>query len=270
MDETIPPDNHQNPNTLDFPAFPHDTFMMAAQRVLAQQGVSIAEAGAALEIQYEQSQAERQALEAKNASLTERLFTDELTGLPNGNALKRDLESSEILNNPNLAVISIDLKNFKAVNDIKGHDFGDNVLKGVAQVLAIELAAQDSNEDIVKVITDKVRTKTRITDRVYRSNQRGDEMIILADMTPRSETQEDTSLTVDQRAQRLRDKVFHSIESYAELTTLNDINFSASVGLAVRHQAETPTELLALAEQEMYKHKKEQTKTLGAYRQIER
>lgn len=71
---------------------------------------------------------------------------DPLTGLPN----RRDFEERAGLvlalarRQPRpLAVGVIDLDNFKAVNDTKGHDAGDEVLRAVARALAGSLRASD-------------------------------------------------------------------------------------------------------------------------------
>ncbi len=75
----------------------------------------------------------------ENQSELERLSrTDALTGLYNRRAymeeLERALERSRRNGQPG-AVFFVDLNNFKAVNDVRGHDVGDSVLKNVAQVL---------------------------------------------------------------------------------------------------------------------------------------
>ena len=75
----------------------------------------------------------------ENQSELERLSrTDALTGPYNRRAymeeLERALERSRRNGQPG-AVFFVDLNNFKAVNDVRGHDVGDSVLKNVAQVL---------------------------------------------------------------------------------------------------------------------------------------
>ncbi|RBP83913.1 EAL domain-containing protein [Marinomonas rhizomae] len=64
--------------------------------------------------------------------------TDSLTGLPNRDAFTRKLSNSLILASEkghNLSLVLIDLDNFKEVNDTRGHEIGDEVLKQIAERL---------------------------------------------------------------------------------------------------------------------------------------
>jgi diguanylate cyclase (GGDEF)-like protein len=82
-----------------------------------------------------------------NDALKQSSFTDYLTGLRNRNGLydsfnrllKKASRRKEALD---LAVLYIDLDNFKYYNDTFGHDVGDLVLKEVAEILSI--TAKDS------------------------------------------------------------------------------------------------------------------------------
>jgi len=70
--------------------------------------------------------------------LREMTLIDPLTGLHNrrylDDALKREIAKAK-RSGSNLGVIMIDLDHFKKLNDSKGHDAGDEVLKAVSQVL---------------------------------------------------------------------------------------------------------------------------------------
>ncbi len=71
---------------------------------------------------------------------------DPLTGLPNRRFFNRSLEHALLLkkrNNTNLSVLFLDLDNFKKINDTKGHDVGDKVLKRIAKILNITIRATD-------------------------------------------------------------------------------------------------------------------------------
>ena len=92
---------------------------------------------------------------------------DPLTGLPNRRLMLDRLEQlikQSTRSQTNLAVIYIDLDNFKDVNDSRGHDFGDELLKVVAQ---------------------RLRSEVRDTDTVARIG--GDEFVILLGQLDRPE-----------------------------------------------------------------------------------
>jgi len=77
-------------------------------------------------------------IEAKNRQLEELALTDPLTGLPNRRAI--DIWASRQLNAAArhgfpIWVVMADLDHFKRINDRFGHDAGDAVLKGFAEVL---------------------------------------------------------------------------------------------------------------------------------------
>ena len=92
---------------------------------------------------------------------------DSLTGLPNRRLMLDRLEQlikQSTRSQTSLAVIYIDLDNFKDVNDSRGHDFGDELLKVVAQ---------------------RLRSEVRDTDTVARIG--GDEFVILLGQLDRPE-----------------------------------------------------------------------------------
>lgn len=92
---------------------------------------------------------------------------DPLTGLPNRRLMLDRLEQlikQSTRSQTSLAVIYIDLDNFKDVNDSRGHDFGDELLKVVAQ---------------------RLRSEVRDTDTVARIG--GDEFVILLGQLDRPE-----------------------------------------------------------------------------------
>ncbi|MBU5592477.1 EAL domain-containing protein [Clostridium sp. MSJ-4] len=65
-------------------------------------------------------------------------YYDPLTNLPNRLWLKEKL--NEIIeesgkNNEKFALLFIDIDNFKMINDILGHDFGDDVMKGISSTI---------------------------------------------------------------------------------------------------------------------------------------
>ena len=68
---------------------------------------------------------------------TERATRDRLTGLTNREGLERWLGGSDLdgVDMPLVGVVMIDLDGFKAVNDVHGHEVGDQLLQAVAGAL---------------------------------------------------------------------------------------------------------------------------------------
>jgi len=82
-----------------------------------------------------QRQEETQKLSDDNRRIA---FTDPLSGLPNRRALLARLEEVASIDRSrvqSLAVIFIDLDGFKVINDVHGHQFGDNLITSVGAVL---------------------------------------------------------------------------------------------------------------------------------------
>lgn len=87
---------------------------------------------------------------------------DPLTDLRNGRFLQhyldRELKRSSRFNEP-LSVLGIDLDNFKGVNDLKGHEAGDRVLKDIADIFKDELrdydvVARNGGDEFVAVLPE--------------------------------------------------------------------------------------------------------------------
>ncbi|WP_334018831.1 diguanylate cyclase [Alteromonas sp. S015] len=79
------------------------------------------------------------ALEQTNSTLAELASKDSLTELPNRRTLDMFVDNTFVnhLHQYNaLAIALIDLDHFKSINDTFGHDVGDEVLKGIANILA--------------------------------------------------------------------------------------------------------------------------------------
>jgi len=73
-------------------------------------------------------------------------LTDELTGLPNRRAfvqrLDQELSRSQRTGQP-LAMVLLDIDNFKDINDRYGHNVGDMILRCYAQSMVLELRQHD-------------------------------------------------------------------------------------------------------------------------------
>ena len=100
----------------------------------------------------------------ENASLHETVerqaVTDELTGLANARAfhsiLEREIERSRRFQSP-LGLVMVDLDDFKQINDLHGHQQGDEVLAAVAAVLRdlsrdIDAPARYGGEELAVVV----------------------------------------------------------------------------------------------------------------------
>ena len=150
---------------------------------------------------------------------------DALTGLPNRRLFDDRLEQAiyrrDRTEDQQLAVLFVDLNDFKPVNDRFGHRVGDEVLRKTAT---------------------RLRDEIRIGDTVAR--WAGDEFIILLDGT----TREQTSLLVERLQQRI-----------AEPFSAREMPFSVSAAIGVAFcpgDAVTAAELLSIADQRMYDNKR--------------
>ena len=79
------------------------------------------------------------ALEQTNSTLAELASKDSLTELPNRRTLDMFVDNTfdkTLHDHDALAIALIDLDHFKSINDTFGHDVGDEVLKGIAKILA--------------------------------------------------------------------------------------------------------------------------------------
>lgn len=94
-------------------------------------------------------------------------YTDSLTGLLNDHGCRNEL--SNINNNTNMFVLSINVEDFKSINDLHGREFGDAVLKSLAArletlpsiVMAVRIGADNFQaffrtplKDVPKLVDD--------------------------------------------------------------------------------------------------------------------
>ena len=157
---------------------------------------------------------------------------DELTGLPNRRLfaakLTQAIEYSD-RRNSSLALVVLDLNDFKKINDTLGHVAGDQVLREVGNTL---------------------RKSIRATDTVARLG--GDEFIIVA-----------TDMVNEGSVERFTDSLQSAIE---RPITINEqaMVVGASFGFAIYpRDAKDATKLLRLADQRMYHLKKRGVQRAG-------
>jgi diguanylate cyclase (GGDEF)-like protein len=156
--------------------------------------------------------------------LAHRAFHDPLTDLPNRALFNDRLEHAlarAVRQRGLLAVLFLDLDDFKDVNDTFGHEAGDRMLIEVAQ---------------------RVRSALRVGDSAARFG--GDEfMVLLEDLEDRDE------------ASRVAERLARVIAEPLEIEG-REWRVSASIGVALSRGAEEPaSELLRRADAEMYRVK---------------
>ena len=173
---------------------------------------------------------ERKRAEAEVARLA---YHDRLTELPNRAMFEEHLQLALARARRGglaVAVLYLDLDNFKNVNDSLGHDAGDRLLREVAH---------------------RLRDAARETDLVAR--QGGDEfLVLLSDLPPRSRGGGATALESAASAARRIQEVFQRPFDLGDTV----VHSTASTGIAVYpFHGEDGTELLARADAAMYQGK---------------
>ncbi|QRN86802.1 EAL domain-containing protein [Clostridia bacterium] len=151
-------------------------------------------------------------------------YYDALTGLPNREKMFGDLRQYLQGENKKLAMLFIDLDEFKDINDVFGHDTGDEVLKTFTQILGLALADYP----------------------VYRLG--GDEFVCLVD-----------SASLQDEVKRLSRRIANLLQSPVSLHN-KKYYLSCSIGAALYPKdAENEKELYKAADIAMY-HAKEKGK----------
>ena len=158
------------------------------------------------------------------AKLEKMAMFDVLTGLPNRNMLTFQIEkqlASSIRDDRLVALMFMDLDDFKKVNDSHGHDVGDKLLKAAAMRISKPIRESD-----------------------IASRFGGDEFVILLSNI-------ESKKHVDTVAKKL-------VEEFKEPIIVDGVTFyvSISIGIAItNHSRATPVELLRHADIAMYEAK---------------
>ena len=192
-------------------------FRGLAKRILARLDTAIAERKA-LELELD-------AARMTNEEIRDLAYHDNLTGLPN-RSLLHDRLGLAIRHShrqaSHLALLFLDLDDFKAVNDSFGHGSGDRLLVELAQ---------------------RVRGSVRAGDTVARFG--GDEFVVLLH-----------TVTGPQDAAHVAAKVLHAVQAPYRLDG-HEISIAASVGVSVYPDDGTlPDELVRNADAAMYRDKR--------------
>jgi len=103
--------------------------------------------------------AEREAARARNIELAKLSETDPLTGLRNRRGMEEALEAMDREGKQPSHVAILDVDHFKLVNDSRGHDEGDRVLRGIACLLAssvrnVDLCGRWGGEEFIVAFSD--------------------------------------------------------------------------------------------------------------------
>lgn len=157
---------------------------------------------------------------------------DALTGLPNRRAFEQHLRvalARAQRHGTLLAVAMVDLDDFKPVNDMFGHDVGDELLRKVGERLQSSLRASD-----------------------FIARVGGDEFVVVLEDLERDKLGSQLQVVID----RMED----AMHSHISLGEERSIQVTMSMGIALYpSDAEAPDDLLRLADAAMYEVKTHKT-----------
>jgi len=156
-------------------------------------------------------------------STEKRAATDALTGLLNRGEGEARL-AAQLAAGQTVSVILVDLDNFKRINDRFGHGSGDQVLKTFGHILSNSI---------------------RPSDTVCRWG--GDEFLVMMTGNERID---------EQRAVQFRERLKTRCQ-LVMLGKLYDLNVNASAGFSQARAGDTVSDLLARADTDLYRHKRD-------------
>ncbi|TVP59915.1 MAG: EAL domain-containing protein, partial [Halomonadaceae bacterium] len=178
--------------------------------------------------------------EKQSAQIQELAFSDALTGLPNRRYLISFLDdmlaSADPRSSPSAAVLFIDLDGFKPINDVFGHETGDQVLIQVAQ---------------------RLQNTVRESDLVIR--QGGDEFLVVLFDNPRNHpplTPGDTS-SFSRMAEELANRLIKAIQAPMVVND-QEHRLGASIGISLcPDHGEDASSVIQAADNAMYDAKRD-------------
>jgi diguanylate cyclase (GGDEF)-like protein len=103
---------------------------------------------------------------------------DPLTGLPNRRTFSSQLEhfiSLKARHQQKLSLVFVDVDDFKMINDVQGHDVGDNVLINIASILKstvrhTDFVARWGGEEFIILLIDTERQEAQLIAEQLRKN----------------------------------------------------------------------------------------------------
>jgi diguanylate cyclase (GGDEF)-like protein/PAS domain S-box-containing protein len=167
-------------------------------------------------------------IQVENEKLTEKAFHDSLTALDNRHALVDyfDKLSATLTRNDFYSLVMIDLDDFKRVNDLYGHNVGDELLKAFAVNLKNTLRSDD-----------------------FCCRWGGDEFVLLLAQGKTVQTLEEAKENINERFHILQKDIYHVGDHQLSLTF--------SFGLALfPDQSKNLEQLISIADSKMYTDKK--------------
>jgi diguanylate cyclase (GGDEF)-like protein len=169
-------------------------------------------------------------LDTRNREIQELVITDKLTGIYNRNylttVLEDEIQRSQRGNNP-LALMMIDLDDFKPINDTYGHGFGDKILSFFGAML---------------------QSTIRKCDRPFRYG--GEEFVVVL-----PDTDPTIALVVAERVRETFEKEPFAVDAKDEIR--KTVYLTLSIGLATFGQGMSAGALLKQADLAIYKAKSE-------------
>jgi diguanylate cyclase (GGDEF)-like protein len=196
------------------------------------------------------------ALGSRANELEQRALIDPLTGLNNETAfnlaLNRAIEREQHRKygrrqQSNMALLNIDVDEFKAVNDTFGHRVGDEVLRTIGGALQASLRPTD--------MPAHLESEDENNSRAARPH--GDEFVVLIqDITAGAQTKMPNEDRLESVKARLRDKVTEAIGNSPHGSRLLELGVGVSIGGIFYKRGESAQKFLDRADAAMYKDKR--------------